>query len=143
MTGSPPRAGVAVAAPGDEMYSNGSGRHRALDEPGGRAEGGDQRRTRCGVRAAMKPDFQQTRALATVDMTTGDEGQSRSQTSAWMSARPAAGVVVDDGGGVLVLARAALEKFGGDSLTETRRNIDVGTGGRWPSVNRSPKSASG
>ncbi|MDT5166268.1 MAG: chorismate synthase, partial [Mycobacterium sp.] len=61
-------------------------------------------------------------ALATVDMTTGEEAVAINQRSD-VCAVPAAGVVVETMVS-LVLARAALEKFGGDSLTETRRNIE-------------------
>ncbi|WP_156781404.1 chorismate synthase, partial [Mycobacterium gordonae] len=73
------------------------------------------------VRAAMKPISTVPRALATVDMATGDEAVAIHQRSD-VCAVPAAGVVVETMV-ALVLARAALEKFGGDSLTETRRNI--------------------
>ena len=62
------------------------------------------------------------RALATVDMSTGEEAQAIHQRSD-VCAVPAAGVVAE-AMVALVLARAALEKFGGDSLTETRRNIE-------------------
>ena len=70
------------------------------------------------VRAAMKPISTVPRALATVDMATGDEAVAIHQRSD-VCAVPAAGVVVETMV-ALVLARAALEKFGGDSLTETR-----------------------
>jgi chorismate synthase len=62
------------------------------------------------------------RALATVDMSTGDEAVAIHQRSD-VCAVPAAAVVVETMV-ALVLARAVLEKFGGDSLTETRRNIE-------------------
>ena len=75
------------------------------------------------VRAAMKPISTVPRALATVDMATGDEAVAIHQRSD-VCAVPAAGVVVETMV-ALVLARAALEKFGGDSLTETRRNIEA------------------
>ena len=74
------------------------------------------------VRAAMKPISTVPRALATVDMATGDEAVAIHQRSD-VCAVPAAGVVVETMV-ALVLARAALEKFGGDSLAETRTNID-------------------
>jgi chorismate synthase len=54
-------------------------------------------------------------------MATGDEAVAIHQRSD-VCAVPAAGVVVETMV-ALVLARAALEKFGGDSLTETRRNV--------------------
>ncbi len=70
----------------------------------------------------MKPISTVPRALATVDMATGEEAVAIHQRSD-VCAVPAAGVVVETMV-ALVLARAALEKFGGDSLTETRSNID-------------------
>ena len=70
------------------------------------------------VRAAMKPISTVPRALATVDMATGEEAVAIHQRSD-VCAVPAAGVVVETMV-ALVLARAALEKFGGDSLAETR-----------------------
>jgi hypothetical protein len=74
------------------------------------------------VRAAMKPISTVPRALATVDLSTGEQAVAIHQRSD-VCAVPAAGVVVETMV-ALVLARAALEKFGGDSLAETRRNID-------------------
>ena len=71
----------------------------------------------------MKPISTVPRALGTVDMATGQEAVAIHQRSD-VCAVPAAGVVVETMV-ALVLARAALEKFGGDSLTETRRNIDA------------------
>jgi chorismate synthase len=75
------------------------------------------------VRAAMKPISTVPRALATVDMATGDEAVAIHQRSD-VCAVPAAVVVVETMV-ALVLARAVLQKFGGDSLTETRRNIEA------------------
>jgi chorismate synthase len=74
------------------------------------------------VRAAMKPISTVPRALATVDMATGDEAVAIHQRSD-VCAVPAAGVVVETMV-ALVLARAVLEKFGGDSLAETQTNIE-------------------
>ena len=73
------------------------------------------------VRAAMKPISTVPRALATIDMATGGEAVAIHQRSD-VCAVPAAGVVAETMV-ALVLARAALEKFGGDSLAETRTNI--------------------
>ena len=75
------------------------------------------------VRAAMKPISTVPRALATVDMATGEEAVAIHQRSD-VCAVPAAGVVAE-AMVALVLARAALGKFGGDSLAETRRNIEA------------------
>lgn len=73
------------------------------------------------VRAAMKPISTVPRALATVDMATGDEAVAINQRSD-VCAVPAAGVVAETMV-ALVLARAVREKFGGDSLAETHANI--------------------
>ena len=73
------------------------------------------------VRAAMKPISTVPRALKTVDMATGGAATAIHQRSD-VCAVPAAGVVAE-AMVALVLARAVLEKFGGDSLAETKRNI--------------------
>lgn len=72
------------------------------------------------VRAAMKPISTVPRALATVDVRTGEAAQAINQRSD-VCAVPAAAVVAE-AMVALVLADATLEKFGGDSLDETRRN---------------------
>ena len=105
----------------DEMYPGPDGVVRSTNRAGG-LEGGMTNGQPLRVRAAMKPISTVPRALATVDMATGDEAVAIHQRSD-VCAVPAAGVVVETMV-ALVLARAALEKFGGDSLTETRRNIE-------------------
>lgn len=105
----------------DEMYPGPDGVSRSTNRAGG-LEGGMTNGLPVRVRAAMKPISTVPRALATVDMTTGDEAVAIHQRSD-VCAVPAAGVVVETMV-ALVLARAALQKFGGDSLTETRRNIE-------------------
>jgi len=72
------------------------------------------------VRAAMKPISTVPRALSTVDTATGEPAVAINQRSD-VCAVPAAGVVAE-AMVALVLAEAALEKFGGDSVRETRRN---------------------
>jgi len=74
------------------------------------------------VRAAMKPISTVPRALRTIDVTTGEATVAHHQRSD-VCAVPAAGVVAE-AMVALVLADAVLEKFGGDSVGETRRNID-------------------
>ncbi|OCB25312.1 chorismate synthase [Mycobacterium malmoense] len=106
----------------DEMYPGPDGVVRSTNRAGG-LEGGMTNGQPLRVRAAMKPISTVPRALATVDMATGDEAVAIHQRSD-VCAVPAAGVVVE-AMVALVLARAALEKFGGDSLTETRRNIEA------------------
>lgn len=105
----------------DEMYRGPDGVVRSTNRAGG-LEGGMTNGQPLRVRAAMKPISTVPRALATVDMATGDAAVAIHQRSD-VCAVPAAGVVVE-AMVALVLARAALEKFGGDSLGETRRNID-------------------
>ena len=73
------------------------------------------------VRVAMKPISTVPRALQTVDVATGEAAQAIHQRSD-VCAVPAAGVVAE-AMVALVLADAALEKFGGDSLAEIRRNL--------------------
>ena len=106
----------------DEMYPGPDGVVRSTNRAGG-LEGGMTNGQPLRVRAAMKPISTVPRALATVDMATGDEAVAIHQRSD-VCAVPAAGVVVETMV-ALVLARAALEKFGGDSLAETRANIDT------------------
>ncbi|ABK72490.1 chorismate synthase [Mycolicibacterium smegmatis] len=105
----------------DEMYPGPDGVVRSTNRAGG-LEGGMTNGQPLRVRAAMKPISTVPRALATVDMTSGEEAVAIHQRSD-VCAVPAAGVVVETMV-ALVLARAALEKFGGDSLAETRANID-------------------
>ncbi len=106
----------------DEMYPGPDGVLRSTNRAGG-LEGGMTNGQALRVRAAMKPISTVPRALATVDMATGEEAVAIHQRSD-VCAVPAAGVVVETMV-ALVLARAALEKFGGDSLAETRANIDA------------------
>jgi chorismate synthase len=105
----------------DEMYPGPDGVMRSTNRAGG-LEGGMTNGQALRVRAAMKPISTVPRALATVDLATGEQAVAIHQRSD-VCAVPAAGVVVETMV-ALVVARAALEKFGGDSLTETRRNID-------------------
>src|SRR5438034_491722 len=77
--------------------------------------------TRRRVRVAMKPISTAPRALATVDVATGEAAKAINQRSD-VTAVPAAGVVAE-AMMALVLADAATEKFGGDSVPEIRRNL--------------------
>jgi chorismate synthase len=70
----------------------------------------------------MKPIATVPRALRTVDVSTGEEAVAHHQRSD-VCAVPAAGVVAE-AMVALVLAEAILEKFGGDSVEETRRNVE-------------------
>lgn len=73
------------------------------------------------VRAAMKPISTVPRALRTVDTSTGEQTTAHNQRSD-VCAVPAAGIVAE-AMVALTIADVALEKFGGDSLGETRRNV--------------------
>ncbi len=106
----------------DEIYPGGKGVARSTNRAGG-LEGGMTNGQPLRVRAAMKPISTVPRALATVDMATGEEAVAIHQRSD-VCAVPAAGVVVE-AMVALVLARATLQKFGGDSLAETRRNVET------------------
>ncbi|MEB3071887.1 chorismate synthase [[Mycobacterium] vasticus] len=106
----------------DEIYPGPDGIVRSTNRAGG-LEGGMTNGQPLRVRAAMKPISTVPRALATVDMATGEEAVAIHQRSD-VCAVPAAGVVAE-AMVALVVARAALAKFGGDSLVETRRNIDA------------------
>jgi chorismate synthase len=75
------------------------------------------------VRAAMKPIATVPRALRTIDTSTGQNAVAHHQRSD-VCAVPAAGVVAE-AMVALVIADAVLEKFGGDSVDETKRNHDA------------------
>ncbi|HZU57431.1 MAG TPA: chorismate synthase [Actinocrinis sp.] len=104
----------------DEMDPGRPGVRRRTGHSGG-TEGGMSTGEVLRVRAAMKPISTIPRALATIDTATGESATAHHQRSD-VCAVPAAGVVAEAMVG-LVLAEAVLEKFGGDSVTETARNI--------------------
>ena len=106
----------------DEIVSDGSALRRASGRSGG-TEGGMSTGEVLRVRAAMKPIATVPRALRTVDVATGEPAVAHHQRSD-VCAVPAAGIVAE-AMVALVLADAVLEKFGGDSVTETRRNRDA------------------
>jgi len=74
------------------------------------------------VRIAMKPISTVPKALQTIDITTGEATKAQHQRSD-VCAVPAAGVVAE-AMVALVVANSVLEKFGGDSLAETKRNME-------------------
>jgi chorismate synthase len=94
---------------------------RETDRAGG-TEGGMSTGSVLRVRAGMKPISTVPRALRTVDVATGKEATAHHQRSD-VCAVPAAGVVAE-AMVALVLADAVLEKFGGDAVEETRRNLE-------------------
>ncbi|MGO4453908.1 chorismate synthase [Arthrobacter sp. RAF14] len=105
----------------DEMVKDENGEISRLSNRAGGIEGGMSIGTVLRVRAAMKPIATVPRALQTVDVTTGEAAKAHHQRSD-VCAVPAAGVVAE-AMVALVLAEAMLEKFGGDSVAETRRNL--------------------
>lgn len=105
----------------DELFATDAGIARSSGRAGG-TEGGMSTGGALRVRAAMKPISTVPRALRTVDVATGSAAEAHHQRSD-VCAVPAAGVVAE-AMVALVLADAVLEKFGGDSVAETRRNAE-------------------
>jgi chorismate synthase len=106
----------------DELVRTDGTIERLTDRAGG-IEGGMTTGGLLRVRAAMKPISTVPRALRTIDVATGEAASAHHQRSD-VCAVPAAGVVAE-AMVALVLADAVVEKFGGDSLTETRRNLEA------------------
>ncbi|MEH6779947.1 MAG: chorismate synthase [Rhodoglobus sp.] len=105
----------------DELVHGDDGISRLSDRAGG-IEGGMTTGTVLRVRAAMKPISTVPRALRTVDVATGEAAVAHHQRSD-VCAVPASGVVAE-AMVALTLANSVLEKFGGDSLGETKRNLN-------------------
>lgn len=103
----------------DEIIPGPAGISRRTHRSGG-TEGGMSTGEMIRVRAAMKPIATIPRPLKTLDVTTGEEAVAHHQRSD-VCAVPAVGVVAE-AAVALVLAELCLEKFGGDSLSETKRN---------------------
>ncbi|MDF2709232.1 MAG: aroC [Nonomuraea muscovyensis] len=105
----------------DEIeYTAGDGVRRMTNRAGG-VEGGMTNGEILRVSAAMKPISTVPRALATIDVKTGEAAKAHHERSD-VCAVPAAGIVAE-AMVALVLADAALEKFGGDSVEEVARNL--------------------
>lgn len=104
----------------DEMARDAVGRITRRTNRAGGVEGGMSNGDVLRVRAAMKPISTVPRALATVDVSTGEPATALHQRSDVCAVAPAA--VVVEAMVALVLADAVLEKFGGDSVGETARN---------------------
>ena len=105
----------------DEMVRTDDGVDRLTNRAGG-IEGGMTNGQPLVARVGFKPISTVPRALKTVDMSTGAAASAIHQRSD-VCAVPAGGVVAQPVV-ALVLARAVTEKFGGDSLAETRRNVE-------------------
>jgi chorismate synthase len=104
----------------DELVTDGSLISRLSDKAGG-TEGGMSTGGVLRVRAGMKPISTVPHALRTVDIATNSAAEAHHQRSD-VCAVPAAGVVAE-AMVALVLANSVVEKFGGDSLGETKRNF--------------------
>jgi chorismate synthase len=105
----------------DELVIDGDAIERTSDRAGG-TEGGMSTGTVLRVRAGMKPIATVPHSLRTVDVATGEAAAAHHQRSD-VCAVPASGVVAE-AMVALVIANAVVEKFGGDSIGETRRNLD-------------------
>jgi chorismate synthase len=129
--------GVEIGPGFDNARRTGAEVHDEIEPAAGRARTGNVRRrtNRAGgleagvtngepivIRAAMKPISTLMRPLATVDLATGEPAQAVAERSD-VTAVPAMGVIAE-AMTAFVVAQAMLEKFGGDSLGETRRNYD-------------------
>jgi chorismate synthase len=110
------------AAHDELVRTDGSSIERVTDRAGG-IEGGMTTGDTLRVRAAMKPISTVPKSLRTVDIATGEAATAHHQRSD-VCAVPAAGVVAE-AMVALVLADAVVEKFGGDSVGETRRNLEA------------------
>lgn len=107
----------------DEIVRDEAGRIVRVTNRAGGIEGGMTNGEVLRVRAAMKPISTVPRALATVDTSTGEPAKAQHQRSDVCAVPPAA--VVAEAMVALVLADALLEKVGGDSVAEVRRNLEA------------------
>ncbi len=105
----------------DEIFAGPGGPARRTARAGG-IEGGMSTGQPIRVRAAMKPFSSLPKALATVDLSTGKTAEAIRQRTD-VCAVPA-GAVVGEAAMAFAVAEAVLEKFGGDSVPETRRNLE-------------------
>jgi chorismate synthase len=100
-----------------------SGNVRRKTNRAGGTEGGMTTGEPLVVRVAMKPISTLMRPLGTVDTRTGEAAEAVAERSD-VTAVPAMGVIAE-AMAALVLADAMVEKFGGDSMSELRRNLDA------------------
>ena len=106
----------------DEIENNLKGAIVRRSDRAGGTEGGMSNGEILRVSIAMKPISTVPKALDTIDTSTGEPAKAINQRSD-VCAVPAAGIV-GEAMLALVLAEAVLEKFGGDSVQETKRNFD-------------------
>ena len=104
----------------DEIILDENGNLQRTSNRAGGIEGGMSNGEPIIVKAAMKPISTVPRALATVDVSTKETAKAQHQRSDVCAVPPAA--VVAQAMVALTIAEVALEKFGGDSIEETRRN---------------------
>jgi len=129
-----PIVAAAGAQPSAPLPDPRAGFQRVGNNAGG-LEGGMTTGEPLVVRVAMKPISTLMSPLKTVNLATGSEANAQSERSD-VTAVPAMGVIAE-ALVALVLADAMLEKFGGDALVETRRNLDgyiAAAGKRWDAV---------
>ena len=132
-----PGSGVHDAILADDSGADPRGGFRRQTNNAGGLEGGMTTGEPLVVRVAMKPISTLMSPLKTVDLATGAAANAQSERSD-VTAVPAMGVIAE-ALVALVLADAMLEKFGGDSLTELRRNYDgyvAGLGRRWSELGK-------
>ena len=139
----------AARRPGSEVHDPIAAEHPGGMDPrggfcrltnnAGGLEGGMTTGEPVVVRIAMKPISTLMSPLKTVELTSGGEAQAQSERSD-VTAVPAMGVIAE-ALVAIVLADAMLEKFGGDSLGEMRRNFDgyvAALGHRWRELRDPP-----
>jgi chorismate synthase len=121
----------AARRPGAEVHDEiepapgraATGNVRRRSNRAGGLEGGITTGEPLVVRAAMKPISTLMRPLRTVDFATGEPAAAVAERSD-VTAVPAMGVIAE-AMVAFIVAQAFLEKFGGDSLDETKRNYDA------------------
>ena len=106
----------------DEIEKNAKGEITRRTDRAGGTEGGISTGQVLRVKVAMKPISTVPKALDTIDVSTGEAAKAINQRSD-VCAVPASGIVAE-AMTALVLADAVLEKFGGDSVQETKRNFE-------------------
>jgi chorismate synthase len=106
----------------DEIERGSNGKIARRTDRAGGTEGGMSNGEILRVSIAMKPISTVPKALDTIDVATGEAAKAINQRSD-VCAVPASGVVAE-AMMALVLAEAVLEKFGGDSVSETHRNFE-------------------